>query len=606
MAVTGGTGTYAGATGSIPVTGSVAGTFPSVTLSFTGSGTITTGGSGGPPGPAGPTITAVLDGASYSKNIAQGSVFIVKGSSLSTTGFNQAGFPLPTILNNSKITFTPLTGGAGTDAFMVYTCNTSQYGCVNDKTQLAAVLPSTLPTGTYNVTVTSSGAVSAPFLVQVVQRKFTLITRDSSGSGLAVVQNFTSATAYTIDALTSSVSGLGPLHPGSVLVIWGTGLGPVTTGDNTASPGVDFRAANTIRVIVGGTTINPDYAGRAPGLAGADQINFTLPANVQTGCTVSLQVSVNGDLSNPTYISIAPAGADACVLPGYTTAQLQKFDQGGTFTVGSFNISELSENLPGVGSFKNDSAGGSFTQYSAFQLSGVPPATTGNTSGACTVFHFTGSQSQLGIGGGGKALDAGTITLNGPAGSNISNKALTQDASNNYSLQISGIGGFGGIGGSIVAGTYTLAGAGGTDVNSFNTSISLGTPLNITGGLPSNVVRASGLPLSWTGGNSSDLVQIYGFAGTSSGTGANATLDGTQFTCITTAGTGGFTVPSDILLQLPAVSAASIAAGTGATLLSVSSGPPPSSFTASLKAGGSIDSGTFAALIGTGTFPTYQ
>src|ERR1017187_2415489 len=59
------------------------------------------------------------------------------------------------------------------------------------------------------------------------------------------------------------------------------------------------------------------YAGRA-GYAGEDQINFTLPANIPTGCAVTLQFSVGGKLSAPTSISIAPdAGSSACVMPGY-------------------------------------------------------------------------------------------------------------------------------------------------------------------------------------------------------------------------------------------------------------------------------------------------
>ena len=38
------------------------------------------------PAIAQPTITAVLDGAAYTQNIAQGSVFVVKGEGLSAAG----------------------------------------------------------------------------------------------------------------------------------------------------------------------------------------------------------------------------------------------------------------------------------------------------------------------------------------------------------------------------------------------------------------------------------------------------------------------------------------------------------------------------------------
>jgi uncharacterized protein (TIGR03437 family) len=616
--ITGGTGTYAGATGSFPsLAATSSGSIVSnLTLSFSGAGTVTTGG-GGPVGPAAPTITAVLDAGSYTANIAQGSIFVVKGSEMSASGYNPFGFPLPTSSGGVRITFTPASGGSGTDAYLVYTYNLSG---VN---QLAGLLPSTVPTGSYRVTVTNnSGAVSAPFTAQVVQRKLGLITQDSSGSGLAAVQNYISASQLDLDRFTTgTIPGtaitISPARPGQVLIAWATGMGPVSGGDNTASPGFNFAANGVnVQVIVGGMSITPAYAGRAPYLAGADQINFTLPANVPTGCTVPFQVSVNGALSNPTFIAIAPdASANACALAGYTTAQLQNFDQGGTYTAGGFSLTQLSLTDPQSGTVKFNTAGGSFTRYSGFQLAALA-ARSQSSSDACQVFHVVGSQDQLTVIGGGTNLDAGAITLNGPSGSNISNQALKQDAeNNNYSLTLgtdglpSGIPGLGGTG-TIVAGTYTLAGAGGTGVGRFNASITLGSPLTITGGLPSTVTRSAGLPLNWTGGNATDVVQIFGYSGATTGSGASATVDAWEFSCTTTAGKGGFTVPSSVLLQLPAVSASAISSGAGAAFLQVLSSVNPSAgnglFSAPLTAGGSIDSGIFSAMVGIGATPAYQ
>jgi hypothetical protein len=317
-------------------------------------------------------------------------------------------------------------------------------------------------------------------------------------------------------------------------------------------------------------------------------------------------------LSNPTYIAIAPdASSSACVMPGWTTSQLQKFDQGGSYTYGSFSISQISQTVPQFGTVKIDTAGGAFTQINAFHLASPPPTSTGNPqSGVCQVIHIVGSQSQVAAGLPPNGLDAGTITLNGPGGSNISNLALTEDpVTHGYSLSI----GTEGIsipgapaGGIIIAGTYSLAGAGGTDVGKFNASVALGSPLTITGGLPSVVNRSAGLPLSWTGGNSSDLVEIIGFAGTTTGTGANATIDATEFVCTTTAGAGSFTVPSSVLVQLPAISAAAISGGTGIGFLEVVSSVNPATFTAPLTAGGSIDTGVFIGFLGIGSLPAYQ
>jgi hypothetical protein len=447
----------------------------------------------------------------------------------------------------------------------------------------------------------------------VVPRKIGLITADSSGSGLAVIQNYISASQLDIDRFTTfPASGytFSPSKPGQVLIAWATGMGPVTGGDNVASPGFDFNANGVnVKVIVGGVTITPLYAGRAPGLAGADQINFTLPADIPTGCTVSFQVSVNGVLSNPTFIAIAPnASADACVQPGYTTAQLQKFDQGATTTTGAFSLSQISTTVPQVGSVKINTAGGQFVKYTGFQLDALSQAQAQvSTSGACTVIHSITSGQQSGPTVSVTGLDAGAVTLTGPAGSNLNNTAFTQDAKNSYFLNL-GMEGLpipGGTNASLVAGTYTLNGPGGKDVGKFNASVTLGTPLAVTGGLPSTVNRAAGLTLNWTGGNPSDLVEIIGSSSTVTGTGTNTTSDTWTFICTTTAGAKTFTVPPSVLTQLPPVTASAITNGSASGFLEVVSGVF-ANFTAPLVAGGNIDSGAFLGLVGIGTTPSYQ
>ena len=340
LAITGGTGTYAGATGTFTLSGSVSGSLATgfTLTSFTGSSTITTGGAAPPPSTT-PTISAVQDAASNTQGIAQGSIFIVKGTNLSASGYTPFGPPRPTVSSGGvKVTFTPVAGGAGTDAYLVYLYNQSG---VN---QIACILPSTVAVGSYNVTVTN-GTVSSPVVAQVVANKVGLFTQDSTGGGLASVQNYISAGVVDLNRLTTgSVGGvtISPAKPGQPVIAYGTGLGGYAAGDNTASPAFDFRSTETIVAIVGGVTIPVDYAGRA-GYAGEDQINFTLPSNIPTGCAVSLQISVNGKLSAATSISIAPdANSSACVFPGYTTAQLQKLDKGGTITAGGFSITQFS------------------------------------------------------------------------------------------------------------------------------------------------------------------------------------------------------------------------------------------------------------------------
>jgi uncharacterized protein (TIGR03437 family) len=517
-----------------------------------------------------------------------------------SSGLQVFKVPRPTVAPDGvAITFTPVSGGTGTNALLWYEDNLGSGAC-----QLAGILQSTVPVGTYNVTVTN-GTASAPFQATVVKSKFALFTQDSTGSGLAAAQDQVSTNYYLNRLTTGNIAGtaIAPAYPGEYMVAYGTGLGPVPAADdNDAMPVDDLSKTDTIQAVVGGVNIPVLFAGRA-GYAGEDQINFQLPANVPTGCTVSFQLSVNGNLSPATTLSIAPtASAPACVLPGYTTSQLQALDNGGTITVGGFDLVQSNETVPGEGSLTSASASGAFTQITGFELAslGNQPSFSETTVGSCTVVQVTVTNTgTVSAGGVATFLDAGVVTLSGPGASNLNKTAMT-DTGGVYTLSI-GSSLPGGGTGQLVAGTYTVSGAGGTGVGSFNASITLGTPIAVT--LPSTVIRSQGLPLTWTGGNPSDIVTITGYSGTTSGTGASAVTTASQFTCTTTAGTGGFTVSSQVLDQLPATQSA---ASGGAGYLSVSSGPSPVSFAPVLTGTSSTVNATYSAAYSTIGFPTYQ
>lgn len=601
--VTGGTGAYSGATGSFPtLTFTVTGSGTSAKIGATGSGTIVTG------GPPAPTVTAVLDAASYTPTIAQGSIFVVKGKNLSASGLVETSYPLPTSSGGVSITFTPATGGSGTNAFLIYLYNESG---VN---QLAAVAPSTLSAGNYNLTVTNNnGLTSGAFSVTIVPRKAEIVTADATGNGLAVLQNYVSATSLPINRFTvGTVSGtaIAPAYPGQTEILWVVGMGAVPGGtDNMPSPAYDFTQHGvTVQVIIGGTVmVTPAYAGRAPGLTGVDQINFTLPTNVPTGCTVQIQISVNGVMSQATiFMAIATdASASACIQQGYSTSQLQNFDNGATVTTGNWGISQSQSTQGSAG--KTDSAGGSFVLYTGFELPSIPLTGGGGgtiPNGTCLVSQTSFSGVIGLIPAGGLALDAGNVTLSGPSGSNLSNTPFTE-TNNVYLLGIGIEGGSTQPGygnGKLVTGSYALAGAGGADVNSFNVSISMNPSLVITGGLPATIVRANGLTLAWTGGNASDTLTISG--GSSQISGGNIT--GASFVCVTTVGQGGFTVPASILTQLAAVTAAQETNGTADGSLSVGWGPAPVPFNATRVADGSTISSVLAAGFTIGGSAVYQ
>ena len=476
ITITSGTGGFANTTGTFNVTASGTGTGTtsagSGTFTITGPGTLTIG--GGTTGFPVPTVTAVLDAASNTASLAQGTIFIVKGSALcSVTTLTAYNVPRPTVGSDGvKITFTPVSGGAGTDALLWYEDPLAGGNC-----QLAGILPSTVTPGSYNVTVTN-GTASAPMQATVAASKFALFTQDSTGSGLAAAQDQVSTNYYLNRLTTGSINGtaIAPAYPGEYIVAYGTGLGAVAAADdNDASPVDDFSKKDTIQAIVGGTAIPVLFAGRA-GYAGEDQINFLLPASTPTGCAVSFQISVNGTLSPATTLSIAPnASASACVQPGYTSTELSSLDSGGTITTGGFNIVSFTENVASLGNFTFSEVGGGFTQISGFQLGALPFSYSSITSGSCTVIQVSGTAGNLSATGTVTSLDAGTVTISGPTGSGLSATPLIE-TNNAYSLEVGSVEGItlpGSVNGSIVAGAYNLKGAGGTSVGSFISSLTL-------------------------------------------------------------------------------------------------------------------------------------
>ena len=230
-----------------------------------------------------PRISAVQDAASNTPGIAQGSIFIVKGTNLSASGYTPFAPPRPHAVQRSEGHLHSGSRAAPVPTpILVYLFNQ------NGVNQIACILPSTVAVGNYNVTVTN-GTASAPFAARSWPTRSPSSRRIRAAPASPRCRTTSPPRVVDLNRLTTgSVSGItiSPAKPGQPVIAYGTGprslRWPATT---TASPVFDFRSSLTIPAVVGGVTIPVDYAGRA-GYAGEDQINFTLPANVPTGCAV--------------------------------------------------------------------------------------------------------------------------------------------------------------------------------------------------------------------------------------------------------------------------------------------------------------------------------
>jgi uncharacterized protein (TIGR03437 family) len=223
--------------------------------------------------------------------IAEGSVIAIYGTGLGPASpLTAAGLPLLATLGNSTVTITPSTGPA-VQAYPVYVSTT----------QINAIVPSNTPAGAANVTVTYGSATSAPVPITIVRSSFGIFT-EHYGSGPAAAIDLTTPNPL--------LSASNAAHPGDFVTIFGTGLGPVNVPDNQAPGGAISPTGLSVKVIVGGQTITPTYAGRSPQYPGEDQINFQLPSgnSIPTGCSVAVTITVNGAASNAATLPIVQSG----------------------------------------------------------------------------------------------------------------------------------------------------------------------------------------------------------------------------------------------------------------------------------------------------------
>jgi uncharacterized protein (TIGR03437 family) len=432
--------------------------------------------------------------------IARGSLFLIYGSYLGPDTLAQAGFPLPSILSDTRVHVT--SGSYSVDVPVLYT----------SASQVAALLPSNAPEGDAALFLTYRTLTSNPASIHIVKSAFGIFTLNKGGTGQAIIQNYVSQTPLPVNTIISAAS------PGGVAILWGTGLGPIAGGDEAAGtfPG---PLPYLQQLYVGGQSANIRFAGRTLCCAGVDQINFDIPAGVQ-GCYVPVAAVVNGLVSNVGTMAISPNRE--CDDPlSFRAADLSTLEQKGSLSVGSIGFWDLSS--PPSGSFN-----GSFLQYSAQGLTTVP-VPLHSTAGSCY-------ESQAAVTAGTQTPSyanpvyaGGTIRLNGPAG--LVEAPNTSPGLYSFSLQTP----------APFPGTYTLSsvgGAGAADIGALQGSFSVGAPLQWTNSAAfSGATFTIGTPLvfRWTPGDPNTYVQLAVNA-------TGATL-ATSIVCNVQSTAGTFTIP---------------------------------------------------------------
>ena len=235
-------------------------------------------------------------------SIARGSIFSIFGTNLGpSAGVQVSAFPIQTTLGgvsvqvsqgSTTVAALPLYVGAG---------------------QVNALMPSNTPLGLVSVRVTFNNTKSNPSTVLVVNSSLGIFSVNGNGMGPGALQNYVSSSSQPLNSPRVAAT------PGQTIIAYATGLGPVGFPDNVAPTAGDLPV--TVEVTVGGLPATVAYKGRTPCCSGLDQIVFTVPQGVPTGCWVPLYVRVNNVVvSNAVTMAISSNGQSCASDPLTSTS----------------------------------------------------------------------------------------------------------------------------------------------------------------------------------------------------------------------------------------------------------------------------------------------
>ena len=254
----------------------------------------TTTGSSYPPGPqtlsrpANALVTVNSANGSYS--LAPGAIAAAYGANLASTTASAPSATITTSLGGVTVTMTDSNGNAA--AAPLYYVSPSQVNFV---------IPSGLAGGVATVAVANNGSTVASGQALIYSVAPSLFTADGSGSG------FTAAIAVYPPAYTQfsyiAQCQLTPAPAGGV-VCTGNPIN-LTNGPVYLSLfGTGIRNSSAVSVAIGNVSAPVSYSGPQGTYSGLDQINVRIPAILKGRGRLSVVVTVNGQASNPAWITL--------------------------------------------------------------------------------------------------------------------------------------------------------------------------------------------------------------------------------------------------------------------------------------------------------------
>jgi uncharacterized protein (TIGR03437 family) len=219
-----------------------------------------------------PSISSVVNAASYQPGIAPGALTTIFGTHLSgVSGVLLAGGA--TTFQGVSVTV------SGIQAPLFAVAN------VNGQEQINFQVPAGLPApGTVEVQVSNNGNTSPVSNVQIKPVQPGIFEYTPAGN----------TTLYAA-VLKPDGSVVGPSNPasrGTIVSLFMTGLGPTTPPLSTGQAGpVPPATISPIPIVaLNNSGVPVVFSGAAPSFIGLDQVNFTIPSNAPVGPSVKLSV----------------------------------------------------------------------------------------------------------------------------------------------------------------------------------------------------------------------------------------------------------------------------------------------------------------------------
>ncbi|MBS1857515.1 MAG: hypothetical protein JST11_19260 [Acidobacteria bacterium] len=188
------------------------------------------------------------------------------------------------------------------------------------------IAPGQLPTTLGGCSVSVNGV---PAMMQYVSPgQINFIMPGGAGSGTATVTINTGSQTMNGSAVTGSagpgifaLNGMG-MGEGAMLnaTMWQMGpFSTTTSGQPTyiAIYATGLDPATKPVVTIGGMPVEVMWFGNAPGFAGLQQINITLPAGMAGAGRVPMTITSNGQTSNVTFMHVLPTSAMMQGMPGW-------------------------------------------------------------------------------------------------------------------------------------------------------------------------------------------------------------------------------------------------------------------------------------------------